>query len=598
MNTKQRRIWKLPRGTKNYWVSKDFDHVACIGSCQGTRFLTYDDHRETGFDFAELSGNRQCDFVEAILVNRADKQYYVVLGRALPAFDEVKDIVVSIDGAQIAFAGRSGNHWHWVLNGRIVASGKSVSKRTTFFFSPDGMRWVCSICRDDGWYVMVDGAGYGPFDSVQYEEPDLYTGHCIQPGFSQDSRQALFAVRKRDRWLLFCEGLWHDFHSRRSTRNLDEFELNSSAAIDDRTDLTVTWTHSLAGSRWAAAYEVEGKWSRLMVDGNFLPQDFDWLRLNSCAIPNKFSTGNDAFFSPGGRHYACPVMLGDASCILFDGDLIPCAANDLKVRNIFWHPNGERYDFLATLRDRSLARDENGLVAGDVCMVLGGKAGPAFWDLDGGLYYSPDGLHTAYVGMAMTGEKEARDHMMVDGVSVYKCGFINHHDTVGFTADNKLYFISATPEDNTKICCDYFFHYGDSVSEAHYSFFDCLVSPDNLHIAIFGQRERMKRRRQDILILDGKRRLTAATGWSHHCFSPDSRHHLWEVERKGQEWLLLDGKILFGLSQCNWWARFTSDSRYIEYVSQHGRTLRNRKVSVAKLLKRRQRIGRGKPGKR
>ena len=188
----------------------------------------------------------------------------------------------------------------------------------------------------------------------------------------------------------------------------------------------------------------------------------------------------------------------------------------------------------------------------------------------------------------MTGEKEGLDHMMVDGVSVHNCGFINHHDSVGFTADNKLYFISATVEDNAEEGCDSFFHYGESVSEAYYLFFDCLVSPDKRRVAIFGERERQKRRRQDTLILDGKRCPTAATGWSQHSFSPDSRHHLWEVERKGQEWLLLDGKILFGLSQCNWGARFTPDSRYIEYVCQQGRILRYRKESVTRLLKRRQ----------
>ena len=388
------------------------------------------------------------------------------------------------------------------------------------------------------------------------------------------------------------------FFSRRSAGSLDEFELTGSAAIDDRAYWNVTWTHSLDGSRWAAAYEIEGKWSRLMVDGNFLPQDFDWLRLNAGAIPNKLTTGNDAFFSPGGRHYACPVMLGDASCILFDGELIPCAVNDMEVRNIFWNPDGERYNYLV-LKKCSFARDENCRVVGDVCMVLDGKVGPAFWEIDGGLYYSPDGLHTAYVGMAMTGEKEAHDHMMVDGVSIHQCGYINHHDTVGFTADNKVYFFSATAEDiNDSIDCDYFFHYGESAIGPHYLFFDCLVSPDNCHIAIFSQRERHKRRQQDILILDGKRCSTAATGWSNHSFSPDSQHHLWEVERKDQEWLLLDGKTLFGLSQCNWGARFTSDSRYIEYVCRQGRTLRYRKLSVAKLLKRRRRNGRGDPGRR
>ena len=598
MHTKQRRIWKLPRGTEDYWVSKDFDHVACIGSYQGTRFLMYDDYRETGFDSAKFSGNRQCDFAEAILVNRAGKQYYVIFGRVLPAFDEVKDIVVSGDGMQAAFAGRSGERWHWVLDGRIVATGNAVSKYSKFYFSPDGTRWVCSIRWDDGWHVMVDGVSYGPFEAVQYEEPDPYMDSCIQHCFSPDSRQALLAVRKGDRWLLFCEGLWHDFHSRRSALSLDELELTGGTAIDDRPDLTVTWTHSLDGSRWAAAYEVEGKWSRLMVDGYFLPQDFDWLRLNSCVLPSEFSTGNDAFFSPGGSHYACPVMMGDASCILFDGNLIPCAANDLEVRNIFWNPDGERYDYLATLRKRSFARDENGLVAGDVCMVLDGNVGPAFWELGGGLYYSPDGRHTAYVGMAMTGETECLDHMMVDGVSVYKCGFINHHDSLGFTADNKLYFISATVEETAKDCCDHFFHYGEAVSEAHDSLYACLVSPAKRRVAIFGQRAHQNRRRQDTLILDGKRYLTGATGWGQHSFSPDSRHHLWEVERKDQEWLLLDGKILFGLSQCNWGARFSSDSRYIEYVGKQGRTLRYRKLSVAKLLKRRQRSRRGKPGKR
>ena len=131
----------------------------------------------------------------------------------------------------------------------------------------------------------------------------------------------------------------------------------------------------------------------------------------------------------------------------------------------------------------------------------------------------------------MTGEKEGLDHMMVDGVSVHNCGFINHHDSVGFTADNKLYFISATVEDNAQDCYDSFFHYGESVSEAHYLFFDCLISPDKRRVAIFGERERQTRRRQDTLILDGKRCPTTATGWSRHSFSPDSQHHLCEVER-------------------------------------------------------------------
>ena len=36
MNKKEQRIRKLLRGTEDYWVSQDFDHVACIGSHHGT----------------------------------------------------------------------------------------------------------------------------------------------------------------------------------------------------------------------------------------------------------------------------------------------------------------------------------------------------------------------------------------------------------------------------------------------------------------------------------------------------------------------------------------------------------------------------------
>ena len=71
MHTKQRRIWKLPRGTEDYWVSKDFDHVACIGSYQGTRFLTYDDYRETCFlNAIRWRGSCRTADISSMSVNR------------------------------------------------------------------------------------------------------------------------------------------------------------------------------------------------------------------------------------------------------------------------------------------------------------------------------------------------------------------------------------------------------------------------------------------------------------------------------------------------------------------------------------------------
>ena len=71
MNKKEQRIRKLPQGTEDYWVSQEFDHVACIGSYQGTRFLMYDDYRETCFlNAISGRGSRQTAVISSMSVNR------------------------------------------------------------------------------------------------------------------------------------------------------------------------------------------------------------------------------------------------------------------------------------------------------------------------------------------------------------------------------------------------------------------------------------------------------------------------------------------------------------------------------------------------
>ena len=446
---------------------------------------------------------------------------------------------------------------------------------------------MSSIRRDDGWHVLVDGCGYGPFDAVEYQAADLYWGSW-RPCFSPDSKQAFFAACKQGRWLLFVEGVWFNFTRGELGEGGEELVPIEEDGGGPGRENSIEWTQSVDGSRWVSAYTFYDQRCLLIVDGIQLPQEFDWLRLDPCKIPSELSVANNGFFSASGRHYACPVRIGDDSFLLSDGKLNPCVSKDLEARKVFWAPDGERYNYLAMHRKRSYGRKENGRTVGDVCMVLDGKAGPDFVEIGGSLYYSPDGRHTAYVGSAMTGEQVAHDHMVMDGLPIKRRSYINHHDSMGFTADNKLYFVSASAADPAQSSDgDYFFHFGEAVSEALDSIHDCMVSPDGRHVAVCGERNRKIRQQRDILILDGKPCPILATGWSHHGFSPDSRHHLWEVERNGYVWLLLDGRILFGRSKCVWGPRFTPDSRYIEYVCQQGRALRYRRVAVAKLLKRR-----------
>ena len=589
MTSFQRRLCTLPRGTRHYWISEDNKNIAYHGQQNGKKFLQWGKYRESGFDKVDfdcsISGHYD---ICAVWIRRGNQEYYVCNDQAMLAFDEVKFPAGTLDRKHFASAGRRGERWYWVLDGELLAEGMIDNKHCDqFVFSPDGKRWMYRIRLDDGWYVGVDKNSYGPFDEVAYEAPDLW-GPAFQSCFSPDSGKAFFAAKKNECWCLFCEGVWFDAGRRQRIESLTE--LDESRAEKLAMQEAPTWVCSLDGSRWAAACPVSTEANVLLLDGEYFPKTFERIRLNPSIAEEEFYSGNDAMFSPDGRHYACVVEYHGKSFILHDGTLKETASPELEAANIFWNPDSHRFNYLCYKSDQANQNDENHGASG-FCMVLDGKPGPEFLDLAGGLHYSRDGKHTAYVGTSMVGEPRYYDHMMLNGDSVGQFDWIDHHDHIGFVQGNRLYFRVIK---ELQFRCDVnFFIFGGREMGPYRSIRDSLISPDENRMAICAELitkrkpgRRSKRLQRNIaLILDRRQSTVLATGYSQQVFSPDSQHHLWEVEGKKRSQLLLDGQIAFGRSKLIWNIRFTPDSRWIEYVYESKRRLYYRKISVESLLK-------------
>ena len=586
----QQRLCTLPQGTRNYLISEDNKRIAYHGQRNGKKFLRWGKYRESGFDEIDFDCSTSGYYdIGVIWVRRGNQEYYVCNDQAMLAFDEVKFPEGTLDRKHFAYAGRRGERWYWVLDGEVVAEGMLDSKHCDqFVFSPDGKRWMYRIRQDNGWYVGVDKNSYGPFDELAYEAPDLWL-HAYQSCFSPDSGKAFFAAKKNGCWFLFCEGVWFAAGRRNSCESLAEMEgrlAETLAKIE-----APTWVCSLDGSRWAADCPVSQDVSVLLLDGEYFPKTFERIRLNPSIAEKDFDSGNDAMFSPDGRHYACVVEYHGKSFILHDGTLKETASPDLNAINIFWTPDSQRFNYLCYKRLPENQNDENPGTR-VFCLVLDGNPGPEFIDLDGGLHYSRGGGTNAYVGTGLVGEPRYYDHMMLNGDSVEQFNFIDHHDHIGFVQENCLYY--RVIKELQLRCDDEFFILGGREMGPYRFISHSLVSPDENRVAIcaelIAQRKpgrRSKRFQRDIaLILDGRQAAVLATGYSQQVFSPDSQHHLWEVEGNKSSQLLLDGQIVFGRSKIIWNMRFTPDSRWIEYVYEARRRLYYRKISVESLLKR------------
>lgn len=331
----------------------------------------------------------------------AAQQRKVLKGREMPLADVPAEaaagsIFVSPDGRRFAYviAGDGGRLVHTDRKGEPLVFDRLV--HGTPLFSPDGLHLAVAGKQGDNWYVVLDGRRGEPYgrvwdDSLRFS-PDgsrlaLVAGAGEQlfvaevgkdPGrrydavadgsvvFSPDSKHLAYAARRGGRWVVVLDG----------EEGLSFDSVGRPVFSPD-------------GAKLAYAATRGGK-AFVFVGGAEGPA-FDTVAPNSLV------------FSPDSRRLAYVADTAGRKHVVVDGKPQPTAYPWVFADSLVFSPDGRRLAFAARRDGRAVA-------------VVDGKEGtPHDGIVPDSLRFSPDGRRFAYVAERVGGAAKETRHVVVDG---------------------------------------------------------------------------------------------------------------------------------------------------------------------------------------
>jgi Tol biopolymer transport system component len=360
---------------------------------------------------------------------RDDKWYVVFDGQEGPPYDGLFDhaMIFSPDSRRFAFACEHGDRNVVVVDG-VESKPFTTGNQDGLRFSPDSRHLVSEVRIGDKMRIVTDGVDGELYDMVSHVRfsPDskrmvyaaglgkkqvavidgvegplcdgVIDGHPI---FSPDSKHVAYVALSDGGRRVVLDGVEQPLYSlvgERSTATM-KGERNVYFSPDSRHVAYAAWMRGTV---------------RMVMDG--VPGKA-YQRLADCR----------PVYSPDSSHFAYTVEAGDNAFMVLDGvEGPPCKRIDPD-RYVF-SPDSTRFAYAALVESGKTHADVQKLLlaAGPgggparecaYVVIIDGKAGPEFMEVQAGPVFSPDSTHVAYAAFrAADGDRKGGHVLVVDGM--------------------------------------------------------------------------------------------------------------------------------------------------------------------------------------
>jgi Tol biopolymer transport system component len=426
-------------------ASPDSRHVAYVSKSGSKRLVVVDGQPQKLYDFIEVptlafSPNSQR---LAYVAWSGKKQIAVVDGVEGKPYDGIENLIFSPSNLRVAYVARIGGKSAVVVDGKEEQAYDLVSE-PSLAFSPDNTRLAYFARANELWRAVIDGKEQKPYDDA----------HGL--AFSPDSKHVAYVANIDGNAVLLVDG--------KKAGSYDE--ISNPAAGDTRV------TYSPDGQRLVYGSETGDKWT---LQGSGKPET-PYEAIGSIAFsPNSQQIAYEAqlagkwivvadgkegkpydsigrlLFSPDGRRLAYLATASEKQLLVVDGDegkpyaaIVdaeslqrspacssgPCWLAFYPQKPFTFSPDGKRVAYQAKVREKRV--DSGELWA----IVVDGKEQSSYEGI-GGLVFSPDSQHVAYVAGT-----EPKQFVVVDGKEGKQYDGLVKGATCLFDSPSQLHYLA------------------------------------------------------------------------------------------------------------------------------------------------------------
>jgi sugar lactone lactonase YvrE len=322
-------------------------------------------------------------------------------------FDEVArgSLVISGDGARLAYAGRRGGEWYVVENDKESGPYAGVAA-SSLMFSRDGKRFAHAATRGRLWFVMSDGVKGRGYDAV--------AGDSLV--FSPGGDRFAYVARRQGRAVLVLDAAELSSHDDlgRPVFSADGTRCAYVATDDGRQHVRLDGGQTLSPPAGAAIRSASLALSRDGKRAAYTAVSHNGARVigsdGTAGEPFDFVFDGSLTFSPDGARIAYAARRGGGCVVVVDGKP-GRPVHGVVPDSIAFSPDGRRLAYVAE------HVSPGGGTRVERCVVVDGVEHPARFDrVPGAPRFSPDGGHVAYVAERIDGDA-VRQFVVVDGTA-------------------------------------------------------------------------------------------------------------------------------------------------------------------------------------
>ena len=234
-----------------------------------------------------------------VLLERGGKQFYVMGGKALPSYEQVKLLEITQDEKQYAFAGWRQGEWVVCFNGEEIVTGYDILKIAV---SQTGNRFAFHVVKNGKHFIAEPGKSGPLFDNICWRDRIFFMGRArrsyVKMIFSKGGQFLAYEGLKDGSRVMMLE------HEPILSRPGKDFE--------------ISWEFSEDGSRWSCFVGEKSQGEKFFDDELDLFVDGAYQGKSS----RQGFSYNSNIFSPDATSVAYPVLVSPDEYALFhDGEL-------------------------------------------------------------------------------------------------------------------------------------------------------------------------------------------------------------------------------------------------------------------------------------
>lgn len=519
-------VAELDTGATDPWISSAEDYGWTVDQGLGRSYVRWG---EQVFQCDRVLDREEacCDEEHwyAYRLEKDGQQFYVAGGQALPSYEQVKFLRLSVDHSSYAFAGYRHGQWYVCHNGREIVASDDVLKIEV---APSGSRFAFHLKKGADEYIL---------------EPDQMGRMFERIKHIKFSAAGQFLAYRSS-----TDGVW------------DQFVLNHmTQGLSPRNKHLLEEGFSIPGNRWACLFSaIPGKLT-LLVDGRVL----------SCndGRYSPVSFGNSPIFSPDESSIAFPVKTETGDYALCHDGKYYAAPAAFQVGIIGWLP-GNQPAWVSCDEERGYVYHVGG--ESESATLIGASSMSHIFAGNNGSYAGygpPRGEDVSCPKILVKDGKVLQQANCFDTGKGSIAGF-------GFSSRDRLSYAYTDNYKTYSLAID-----GTTLLSGFQEFSEFHWAPDGEHYTCIGEKD-------GVIFLIVNSKLYGPFEDAYYAdFSNDSRH--WSgVMRAYENWIvLLDGEIIDQVDGEDFHFAtphrlFTEDSRWCHYYAIEGGKIVYKRVEI------------------